>query len=70
MKKKNVWKKVKSPLEKFGMLGKEEGVTRVKDLLWKWEKEDADLVRMAEVSLKDIWDRYSKGRKVRKDGKI
>lgn len=26
--------KVKNPLEKFGMLGKEEGFTRVKDLLW------------------------------------
>ncbi len=26
--------KVKDPLEKFGMLGKEEGVTTVKELLW------------------------------------
>ena len=28
--------KVNDPLEKFGMLGKEEGVTTVKELLWRY----------------------------------
>lgn len=28
--------KVKNPLEKFGMLGKEEGFTTVKELLWRY----------------------------------
>ena len=30
--------KIKNPLEKFGMLGKEKGVTRVKDLMWEYER--------------------------------
>lgn len=34
IKKKVVFNKEKNPLEKFGMLGKEEGFTRVKDLPW------------------------------------
>lgn len=29
-----VLNKAENPLEKFGMFGKEEGFTRVKDLLW------------------------------------
>lgn len=29
--------KIKNPLEKFGMLGKVSGFTRVKDLIWKYE---------------------------------
>lgn len=30
--------KIENPLEKAGMLGKEKGFTRVKDLIWKYEK--------------------------------
>ena len=30
--------KIENPLEKFGMLGKVKGFTRVKDLIWKYEK--------------------------------
>lgn len=30
--------KIKNPLEKFGMLGREKGVRRVKELLWEYER--------------------------------
>lgn len=30
--------KIENPMEKFGMLGKVKGFTRVKDLIWKYEK--------------------------------
>lgn len=30
--------KVKDPIGKFGMLGKEKGLSRVKDLIWRYEK--------------------------------
>ena len=30
--------KIDNPLEKAGMLGKDKGFTRVKDLIWKYEK--------------------------------
>ncbi len=36
MKKGVVLNKAENPLEKFGMFGKEEGFTRVKDLLWEY----------------------------------
>ena len=43
MKKGVVLNKVKNPLEKFGMLGKTEGFTTVKDLLWRYENKCAGL---------------------------
>ena len=30
--------KIDNPIEKAGMLGKDKGFTRVKDLIWKYEK--------------------------------
>ena len=30
--------KIENPLEKAGMLGKDKGFTRVKDLIWRYEK--------------------------------
>lgn len=30
--------KIANPIEKAGMLGKDEGFTRVKDLIWEYEK--------------------------------
>ncbi|MBI2175896.1 hypothetical protein HYU40_00915 [Candidatus Woesearchaeota archaeon] len=36
--------KIKSPLEKVGMLGKEEGFTTVKELLWRYGNKCIGLV--------------------------
>lgn len=30
--------KIENPLERYGALGKEKGFTRVKDLIWKYDK--------------------------------
>lgn len=49
-----------NPLEKSWAFGKEEGFTRVKDLIWSYETEKdefKDLTKTAEESIKDIWDR-------------